>query len=142
MFLSSCQYIEVQAQLAALLGLHGTNSRISITSIASFAANTNTETAYKQFCKDLHLIGITGYRIRYKEDEILEILKSQGMVASQIVASDTRDEDQVLETAYRQFCEELFQIGVCHGRQFVDIVTLGGTAQYSGQGTAGKAFLD
>lgn len=36
------------------------------------------------------------------------------MVSNQIVAtSDTTDrEDHILETAYKQFCEELFHIGV------------------------------
>ena len=35
------------------------------------------------------------------------------MVSNEVVASDTRDEeDQILETAYKQFCEELLQIGV------------------------------
>ena len=110
-FLSSCEYVVVQTQLAVLLGLHGTNTRIPVNSIATFAANSNLEIASKQFCEDLCQIGITEEIIRQKEDEILEILRSQGMVSSQIVASD-RDEDRVLEMAYKQFCEELFQIGV------------------------------
>ena len=101
----------VQAQLASLLGLHGTNL-IPVTTIASFAANANTEKAYRQFCKDLCQIGITEEIIRRKEDEIWEILRSQSMVASQVGGSSTTDEDQVLEMAYKQFCEELFQIGV------------------------------
>ena len=69
--------------------------------------------SYKHFCKDLCQIGITEEIIRRKENKILEILKSQGMVASsQIIASDTTEEDRQLEVAYKQLYEELFQIGV------------------------------
>ena len=109
----SCKYSLTRTELAALLGLDGMKS-IPVTPIVSFAANADTEMAYKQFCRDLFQIGITNDIIRQKGDEILEILRSQGMVDnSQIVASDTRDEeDKILETAYKQFCEELFQIGV------------------------------
>ena len=116
--LSSCEYVVTQAQLTALFALDTVSTLnsanpIPITPIASFAAKADTETAYKQFCKDLCQIGITEDIIRQKEDKILEVLKSQGMVSnSQIVASDTREEDQVLEAAYKQFCEELLQIGV------------------------------
>ena len=114
MFLSSCEYNEVQARLAALLGLHGTNSRIPVASIASFAANTNPEIAYKQFCKDLYQIGVTEEIIQQKEDqilEILEILRSQVMVTSSPI-DNTEDEDQALETAYKEFCENLRHTGV------------------------------
>ena len=98
--------------MAALLGLHGTNSRISVTSIATFAANTSTEIAYKQFRKDLHQIGVPDDLIQKNEDEIREIFKSQGMVASsQIGSSDTGDKDQVLETAYEEYCKALYQLG-------------------------------
>ena len=101
--------------MAALLGLHGTNSGIPISSIASFAANTNTntETAYKRFCKDLLHTGVTEAMIQQKEDKILEILRSQGMVAeSRIGCSDIGDlQDQVLEMAYKVFLENLYQIG-------------------------------
>ena len=103
----------VEAQLAALLGFHGMNTRIPITSIATFATTANTQIAYKQFYNDLCQIGITEDTLRQKEDEILEILRSQGMVSSsQVIASDTTEEDQLLEAAYKQFYEELFQIGV------------------------------
>ena len=50
--------------------------------------------------------------VREKEDKILEILRSQGMVSSQIAVNNIREEDQVLEAAYKQFCGELLQIGV------------------------------
>ena len=118
-FLSSCDYVKVQIQLAALLGLHGTaNSRVSITSIASFAANTNTntETAYQQFCKDLYQIGVTEDMVRRKKDIILEILRSQSMFSSsQISDSNTRDQNQVLGilgAAYKRFFQDLHHIGV------------------------------
>ena len=111
-FLSSCDYLEVQTQLATLLGLHGTaNPRISITSIASFAANT-TETAYEQFCKDLYQVGVTEDMLRRKEDRILEILRSQGMVASsRIGGSFVREQDQLV-TAHKELCQDLYRIGI------------------------------
>ena len=109
MFLSSCEYIEAQEQLTALLGLHGSTSAISITSIASYVASTNIETAFKQFCKGLNHIGITEDMIQQKEDKILEILRSQSMVPS---GRNNVEEDQILETAYKEFCKELYQIGV------------------------------
>ena len=118
--LSSCQYIQVQVQLAALLGLHGTHSGISIKSIASLIANNNVKTAYQEFCNDLSQIGVTEDVIREKEDQILEILKSQGIVfssqskgivsSSQIGRSD-KLEDQALETAYHEYCKHLNEIG-------------------------------
>ena len=105
----SCEYRETQAQLAALLG---TNSRIPLTSIAALAANTNTEIAFQQFRKDLFQIGVPEDLIQRNTDKIREILESQGMVASrQICSSDTRDKDQVLETAYKEYCENLYQLG-------------------------------
>ena len=57
-------------------------------SIASFAEDTNTPKAYKQFCKELHEVGITEDLICQKEPEILEILGSENMFAdSQIGGS-------------------------------------------------------
>ena len=64
--------------------------------------------------------------IRQKGDKILEILTSQGMVtSSQIGGSsgsdagdkhtgdeNTGDEDPVLETAYKEYCKDLYSIGV------------------------------
>ena len=87
--------------MAAVLGLPHTNSRVSITSISSFAANLNTQMAYKQFFKVLHQIGVTEDTIHQKEDEILKILKSQGMVASnQIDGSHTGSHGQLLEAGH------------------------------------------
>ena len=101
--LFSCQYTEVQVQLAALLDLDGTTSKISIASIASL------EMAYKQFCNDLSQIGVTEDVIRRKGDRILEILKSQGIIASSRTGSS--DKDQVPETAYHEYCKHLYKIG-------------------------------
>ena len=111
----SCEYTEVQAKLTDLLGLHGTKSRISVTSIASFAASTKTDTdiAYRQFCKDLEGFGIREDVIHQKGDQILEILESQGMVSSgEPDGNDIEDEvDEVLETAYKNYCDGLYQLG-------------------------------
>ena len=100
--------------MTTLLGLDGANSRISITSIASFAANTNPGTAYRQFCEDLDKVGVTEEMIHQSEDNILEILGSQGMVASgDDDGSNIEDQDDLeLETAYVQFCEGLYRAGM------------------------------
>ena len=98
--------------MAALLGLHGTiNSGISTTSIASFAANTNTniETAYKQFCDDLYRIGVPKDMIQQNKDKIFEILRSQDMVASNQI--DVRGKERVLEAAYKEHCRSLYRLG-------------------------------
>ena len=96
----SCEFLEIQAQLTDVLGLHRTNSRVSVTSIASFADTTNTRMAYKQFCKNLYQIGITEDMILEKEQEILEILRSQGTVASgQIGGSNIGDQCQLLRAS-------------------------------------------
>ena len=87
----SCGYLEIQAQLATILGLYHTSSRISITSIASFATHTNTVEAYKEFCENLSQIGVTDEIIQQKENDILDVLKSQGVVSSTI-----RDQGQFL----------------------------------------------
>ena len=96
--------------MTAILGLHGTNSGISVTSIASFAAtaSTNTDAAYRQLCQDLDRVGVAEDVMLQKEDKILEILRSQGMT----VAIASSEIDQVLETAYKEFCKDLYQIGV------------------------------
>lgn len=89
----SCEYIETQAQLSTILGLHDTDSTISVTSIACFAANPDTQAAYEQFCYDLDHVGVTQDTIHQKETEILETLRSQGMVTSDQV-DDGNVEDQ------------------------------------------------
>ena len=112
-YYSSCEYTEVQSQLTALLGLHDPNSTISATSIASLAANTDTDTAYRQFCKELDRVGVTEVVMRQKKQRILEILRSHGMVASnESDDSDTEDHDLELEAAYKQFCEDLYRMGI------------------------------
>lgn len=81
-----------------VLGLHRTNSRISVTSIASFTNNANTRKAYKQFCKNLYEIGVTEDMIHEKEKEILDILRSQNMIPSnQISDSIIEDQGELLE---------------------------------------------
>ena len=52
--------------------------------------------------------------IQQKKDEILEILRSQGMVASsqiQVTGRDTGDKDRVLEVAYHKYCKDLHRMG-------------------------------
>ena len=72
----------MQAQLNNLLGLHGTNSTVSIDSITSFAGSVNTKKAYKKFCKNLFGIGVTSEMISQKEEEILNIFKAQNTAIS------------------------------------------------------------
>ena len=52
--------------------------------------------------------------IRDKENKILDILKSHGMVASSQIRDSDRDigdKDQELETAYKEYCKDLYRIG-------------------------------
>ena len=77
----------MQAQLTAVLGLHRTSSKVSVISIASFVKDADTRRAYRQFCKNLHQIGVTEDMIRQKENEILEILISQSTAASSQISS-------------------------------------------------------
>ena len=152
--LSSCDYVEVQTQLAALLGLHSTaNSRILVTSIASFAAKTNTETAYKQFCEDLYQIGVTEDMTRREKARILDLLKSQSMVcSSHIGGSKARDQGQVLGilgAAYKRFFQDLYHIGVTEDmlppkEEILDILRSRGmvaSSQSSGRNTGDKGQL-
>ena len=84
-----------------VLGLHRTGSRISVTSIASVVENVNTREAYKEFCGNLHRIGVTEDMIRQKEREILKILRPQGMVAgSQVGGSNIRNQGQFLGAGF------------------------------------------
>ena len=56
--------------------------------------------------------------IQQQEDKILEILRSQGMVASSQIGGsdtggkDTGDKDPVLEAAYKEYCKDLHRFGV------------------------------
>lgn len=56
-----------------------TGLRIPLASIASFLANTNTNTkaAYKQLYQDLNGIGALENMMHLEEDEILDVLKSE-----------------------------------------------------------------
>ena len=88
----------MQTQLNNLLGLHRTNSRVSIDSITSFAESTNTKKAFKKFCQNLYQIGVRAETLREKESEILNIFKPQDTtigsqkdsirVANQMAVSD------------------------------------------------------
>ena len=77
----------MQAQLTSVLGLHRTSSKVSVISIASFVKDADTRRAYRQFCKNLHQIGVTEDMIRQKENEILEVLRSQSTAASSQIGS-------------------------------------------------------
>ena len=52
-----------------------------------------------------------------KEDEILDALRSQRMIASSKIGSseddgsDIEGKDDVLEAAYKEYCEGLYRIG-------------------------------
>ena len=81
--------------MTAVLGLQRSNSRVSVTSIASFTENANTRKAYKRFCQNLSEIGITEDMIDEKENEILDILRPQSTAtSSQIGGSNIGDSDQ------------------------------------------------
>ena len=112
-FCLSCELLDIQARLTDVLGLHRTNSRVSIDSINSYAGSINTKKAYKRFCKGLFEIGVTADMIRQKEEEIRNIFKSQatsGQIgdssqlggssqrggSSQIGDSTTTDQSQLL----------------------------------------------
>ena len=76
------RFLEMQTRLTDVLGLHRTNSRVSINSITSFAASVNTKKAYKKFLKNLHTIGVTPDMISQKEAEILNIFETQNIAIS------------------------------------------------------------
>lgn len=82
----------MQAQLNNILGLHHTNSRVSIDSITSFAGSTDTRSAFKKFCQNLYKIGVRADMIREKESEILNIFNPQHTATSnQICNSNPAD---------------------------------------------------
>ena len=91
------QATRVQAQLNTLLGLHRTNSSVSIDSVTSFAGSINTKKAFKKFCQDLYHIGVRADLIKEKESEILNIFKPQDTVtSSQMDDSDAVGQRQLL----------------------------------------------
>ena len=79
---SSCEFLEMQAQLNSLLGLHRTNSTVSINSVTSFAGSTKTRNAFKRFCQNLYEIGVRADMIKEKESEILNIFNPQNPAVS------------------------------------------------------------
>ena len=78
----------MQARLSDVLGLHRTNSRVSIDSISSFAGSVNTKKGYKKFCRSLFQIGVTSEMINQNEDEILNIFKAQNTDSSGQIDND------------------------------------------------------
>ena len=77
--------------------------RFDCTSIASFAANTNTQAAYKQFRRDLYQIRVTQDMIHSKENEMLRILRSRGRIASnQVCGGSIQDQGQLHEDNHRR----------------------------------------
>ena len=92
----SCEFSEMQGRLTDVLGLHRTNSRVSIASITSFAWSVNTKRAYKEFCKNLFQIGVTPEMIKQKEREILDIFQSQDTtISGQIDGSNIAGQSQL-----------------------------------------------
>ena len=72
-----------------VLGLHRTNSSVSIASITSIAGSINTKKAYKKFCKGLFDIGVTKEMIGEKEQEIRNIFNPQNSVTSSQIGDDS-----------------------------------------------------
>ena len=61
----------LQSQMAGVLGLHRTTSRVSLTSLPG---SVNTKKAYKRFCKNLLQMGVTSDMIAQREGDILNML--------------------------------------------------------------------
>ena len=74
-----------------LLGLHRTNSRVSLHSLTSFAGSINTKKAYKEVFQSLYRVGVTGEVLKQKKREILKIFGAQD---SSIQIDDNTIEDQ------------------------------------------------
>ena len=79
----------MQARLTDVLGLHRTNSTVSVDSISSFAGSINTKKAFRKFCKDLFEIGVTKEMISQKEGEIRNIFQPQNPATSSQVDDDS-----------------------------------------------------
>ena len=73
-----------------LLGLHRTNSRVSLHSLTSFTGSINTKKVYKEVFQSLYRIGVTGEVLRQKKREILKIFGAQ----NSIEMDDSTIEDQ------------------------------------------------
>ena len=72
-----------------VLGLHRTNSSVSIASITSIAGSINTKKAFKKFCKGLFEIGVTAEMIGQKENEIRNIFKPRNTATSSQIDDST-----------------------------------------------------
>ena len=93
----SCGFIEIQARLTDVLGLHRTSSSssLSIDSVASFASSVDTKEAFKMLCRDLLEIGVTAELISEKKEEILNIFRAQNTTPSgQIDSTSIPDNSQ------------------------------------------------
>ena len=77
-----------------LLGLHRTNSRVSLHSLTSFTGSINTKKVYKEVFQSLYRIGVTGEVLRQKKREILKIFGAQD---SSIQMDDSIIEDHPVE---------------------------------------------
>ena len=72
----------MQARLTNVLGLHHTNSTVSLDSITSFAGSINTKKVYKEFCQNLYQIRVTAEMISQKKSEIFNIFQPQNVAIS------------------------------------------------------------
>ena len=94
----------MQSRLTNVLGLHCSNSIVSIDSIASFAGSINTKKAYKKFCKNLFQIGVTSEMISQKEQEILDIFNNQNTATSSQIDDNSDIADQSQLPAVSSYC--------------------------------------
>ena len=86
---------EIQGQLADILGLYSTSSRVLFNSIVSFDGSINTKSGYKKFCSSLYEMGVTAEILRLKKREILNIFKPQNTAtSSQTDDSTIKDQSQ------------------------------------------------
>lgn len=67
-----------------VLGLHRINSVVTLDSIEQ---DEDTRKAYRQFCKNLHQIGVTEDMIRQKENEVLGIFRSPSMAVNSTITN-------------------------------------------------------
>ena len=99
----------MQARFTEVLGLHRAHSRVSIHSITSFTGSISTKKTYKKLFKDLHQIGVTAEMITQKEEEILDMFRSQNTAtSSQIDGSNISDDSRLPAVSGYKFCLYLF----------------------------------
>ena len=88
----------MQARIADVLGLHDTNSRVSLNSITSLPGSINTKKGYKEFCKSLYQIGVTPDMISQKKQEILNIFESRETATGSQIGNSTVENQSQLPT--------------------------------------------